>query len=105
MTAIAAHAHGAAGNETAAPDLIAVAYTLGQRRKDLIRLFGDDAYLEHTRHAKAQIGEAMDAHRDLNPISAALTVCRALRVAHPGQDVSTAEQFLLAAAADLVEGR
>lgn len=101
MTAIAAHQAASTG----VPDLIAIAYTLGQRRKDLIRLFGEEAYLEHTRHAKERISEAMDAHHDLNAISAALTVCRALRVSHPGQDVSTAEQFLLAAAADMVEGR
>lgn len=78
---------------------------LAQRRADLIRLFGEPKYLEHVRAAKDRINEAMAVREDTNVFSAAIAVCNAMKEANPGRDVSTAQQFVLAAAADIAENR
>ncbi|BBN90532.1 hypothetical protein [Azospira sp. I09] len=78
---------------------------LVQRRADLIRLFGEARYQERTSLAKERIKEVMALQKGDNPISAAITYCKHLAVQHPGEDVSTTQQFVLAAAADLAEGK
>lgn len=76
-----------------------------QRRSDLIRLFGEARYQERTALAKDRIREVMDLQKSDNPISAAIAYCKHLAAQHPGEDVSTTQQFVLAAAADLAEGK
>lgn len=76
-----------------------------QRRADLIRLFGDARYQERTALAKDRIREVMTLQKTDNPISAAIAYCKHLAAQHPGEDVSTTQQFVLAAAADLAEGQ
>ena len=77
---------------------------LVQRRADLIRLFGEARYQERTSLAKDRIREVMSLQKSDNPISA-ITYCKHLAAQHPGEDVSTTQQFVLAAAADLAEGK
>lgn len=78
---------------------------LCERRTDLIRLFGEATYQERTALAKARIREVMTLRHDDNALSAAIAFCKDLAARHPGADVSTAQQFVLCAAADLAEGR
>lgn len=80
-------------------------YELNERRDDLIRLFGETAYLERAMLAKERIREVMQLNHDENALSAAIAFCKALAERHPGTDVSTTQQVVLCAAADLVEGR
>lgn len=77
--------------------------SLLQRRVDLIRLFGEARYLERVTLAKARIAEVMAMRNDDNPISAAIAYCKHLASLHPGEDVSTTQQFVLCAAAELAE--
>lgn len=78
---------------------------LMQRRADLIRLFGEARYQERTELAKERIKEVMAQQHAPNPLSAAVAYCRHLAAKHPGEDVSTTQQFVLCAAADLAEGK
>jgi hypothetical protein len=78
---------------------------LVERRADLIRLFGDARYLERTTLAKERIREVMALQKGDNPISAAIAYCKHLAAQHPSEDVSTTQQFVLCAAADLAEGK
>lgn len=84
---------------------VTLAADLQQRRTDLIRLFGEDRYQERTSLAKDRIREMMLASSDDNPVSAAIAFCKHLAAQHPGEDVSTTQQFVLCAAADLAEGK
>ncbi len=78
---------------------------LVQRRTDLIRLFGEARYQERTELAKERIKEVMAQQHAPNPLSAAVAYCRYLAAKHPGEDISTTQQFVLCAAADLAEGK
>ncbi len=78
---------------------------LVQRRADLIRLFGETRYQERTALAKERIKEVMAQQNASNPLSAAVVYCRLLAAKHPGEDVSTTQQFVLCAAADLAEDK
>ena len=78
---------------------------LTERRADLIRLFGETAYLERATLAKERRREVMVLNHDDNALSAAIAFCKELASRHPGADVSTTQQVVLCAAADLVEGR
>lgn len=78
---------------------------LVERRAQVLRLFGEATYLERTAQAKERIKEVMALRKDDNVISAAIAFCKDMAANHPGEDVSTAQQFVLCAAADLVEGR
>ena len=78
---------------------------LCDRRVELVRLFGEATYEERTTLAKARIREVMALRHDDNALSAAIAFCKDLAARHPGADVSTAQQFVLCAAADLAEGR
>ena len=82
-----------------------LAADLIQRRNDLIRLFGEDRYHERTGLAKERIREVMAHQNAANPLSAAIAYCRHLAAKHPGEDVTTTQQFVLCAAADLAEGK
>lgn len=84
---------------------ISLSSDLLKRRNDLIRLFGEPRYQERTSLAKDRIREVMAARNEDNPISAAIAYCKHLAALHPGEDVSTTQQFVLAAAADLAEGK
>lgn len=55
--------------------------------------------------AKERIKEVMAQQNAPNPLSAAVAYCRHLAAKHPGEDVSTTQQFVLCAAADLAEGK
>lgn len=84
---------------------ITLSADLIQRRQDLLRLFGEARYQERTALAKERIREVMALQKGGNPISAAIAYCKHLAAQHPGEDVSTTQQFVLAAAADLAEGK
>ncbi|TXT28224.1 MAG: hypothetical protein FD131_3357 [Rhodocyclaceae bacterium] len=84
---------------------ITLSADLIQRRQDLLRLFGEARYQERTALAKERIREVMALQKEGNPISAAIAYCKHLAAQHPGEDVSTTQQFVLAAAADLAEGK
>lgn len=84
---------------------ITLSADLLQRRADLIRLFGEARYQERTALAKERIREVMSLQKRDNPICAAIAYCKHLAAQHPGEDVSTTQQFVLAAAADLAEGK
>jgi hypothetical protein len=78
---------------------------LTQRRADLIRIFGEKKYAEYTAVARPMIEKAMRVAADSNPLNAAILVCRKIKEDNLGEDVSTAQQFVLAAAADMAEER
>ena len=78
---------------------------LAERRAQLLRLFGEAIYLERTTMAKERIRETMQILKIDNAISAAITYCKSMAAQHPGEDVSTIQQFVLCAAADMAEGR
>lgn len=78
---------------------------LAERRNDLKRLFGEARYQERVAIAKERVKEAMASLQTDNPLQAAIRYCRQLAIAHPGEDVTTAQQFILCAACDLTEGR
>lgn len=88
-------------NDAPTPDwdnLPGLAARLSERRNDLKRLFGEARYQE-------RVKEAMASLQTDNPLQAAIRHCRQLAIAHPGEDVTTAQQFILCAACDLTEGR
>lgn len=78
---------------------------LAERRVQLLRLFGEARYLERTTLAKERIREAMAELKTDNPINAAIAYCKSLAAQHPGEDVTTTNQFVLCAAADMADGR
>lgn len=84
---------------------ISLTTNLIQRRHDLQRLFGAAAYSERVTLAKERIREVMATRHDDNPIAAAIAFCTFLAQHHPGKDVTTSQQFVLCAAADLAEGK
>ncbi len=78
---------------------------LEERRDQVLRLFGESKYLEQTGLAKERIRECMAAQGTDNPLNAAISYCNSLAAHNPGKDVSTAQQFVLCAAADMAAGR
>ncbi len=84
---------------------VSLSADLIQRRNDVLRLFGEKTYLERTTLAKDRIREVMAFRNDDNPVSAAIAYCKHLASQHPGEDVTTTQQFVLCAAADLAEGK
>lgn len=67
---------------------------LMQRRTDLLRLFGA-RYQERTALAKERIKEVMAQQHTPNPLSAALiNTAGTSPPKHPGEDVSTTQQFV-----------
>lgn len=84
---------------------IELTFQLAERRDQLIRLFGEDCYQERTGVARERIREVMLEQKTDNAIMAAISYCNFLTDLHPGEDVSTAQQFVLCAAADMAEER
>jgi len=78
---------------------------LAERRAQLLRIFGEERYLKQTTLAKERIREVMAIQKSDNVISAAISYSKSMAAQHPGKDVSTLQQFVLCAAADMAEGR
>lgn len=80
-----------------------LACQLVERRRELQLVFGESAYRDRMSLATQRVREAMAALKIDNPLQAALAYAKTLAARNPGEDVSTAQQFVLCAAADIAE--